>query len=263
MLRIVTRNDANSLILPASKVGKTPAARGTTAGARRSRLDQAMERLGVTINLDRWDVLFREGTPALFVYRVEEGGLRLYDGLGTTVAVIQPSEYCLCNMGDCYSLNSCAVACTEVTRFPRHKFLSFACEDGPAKSALRTAARQQVAAWPSLATVSSAAARLKIVSFLLGLYEELLLELHDTTATSDRIADIVLPRMLGAVAAGLEIKEEAARRELAVLQHQGVIDFRRENSVASLDIAALRQLATGRWGNARTRRPRSHVDAGA
>jgi CRP-like cAMP-binding protein len=245
MLRIAINNGQDTSAPSGSRTRKAARSPNQAKVAPRPRFDEALVRLGLTLKLDRWDVLFREGEAALFVYRVEEGALRLFDGRGATIAVIEPSEYCLCNMGDVYSLSCSAVLRTEVTRIPRHRFLRLAQQDGSAQKALRKAARQELKAWPTITTVNGAAARLKIATFLLHLYDELLSELCDEGSAADRIGDLTLPRMLNVVAAGLEISTSAARRGLAILQHQGAVQLLHASKPANLDIAALQRLATG------------------
>lgn len=200
-------------------------------------------RTGIGRRLAEGDALCREGAPALHVYTVKKGALRLSkllrDGRRQVIGFAFPGDFIGVTMEDGHPFTIEATCDAEICQFLRIRFAAFLADYPPLERRLfAVAARDLAVAREQILVLGRKTAIERLATFLL-----------DMTRHSMQIpgepARAALPMPRSDIADYLGIRNETISRELGVLKSKRLIRMIGTHELTIIDRAAMEALAAG------------------
>jgi CRP/FNR family transcriptional regulator, anaerobic regulatory protein len=195
---------------------------------------------GFTHRVAAGQPLFHEGDPAGQVYNVTSGALKLYkllpDGRRQVTGFAFAGDFLGLTMDDEHAFTAEALEDTQLCRFPRGRFDSFADDSMDMERELyRRAARELSAAQAQMVLLGRKTAEERLASFFLDLLGR----------ERDGAGVIDLPMSRSDIADYLGLTKETVSRVLALLKRKRIVRLQAMNRIEVLDPEGLRFIADG------------------
>ena len=187
--------------------------------------------------------VFREGDPALYLYTITAGAVKLYkllsDGRRQIVAFLFPGDFFGLSLNGTYAYTAEAMLPLMLCRFPRRK-LDALFDELPMleKKLLGATAQELAAAHDQMLLLGRKTAREKLASFLVMLGRRLSIKQEPSQL-------ITLPMSRSDIADFLGLTIETVSRTLTGLRREGLIGLPDANHVVVLQYDHLAQIAEG------------------
>jgi len=186
--------------------------------------------------------IFREGDPALNLYSISAGAVKLYkllsDGRRQITAFLFPGDYFGLSLQGGYAYTAEAMADTSLCRFPRRK-LDLLLDEIPKleKRLLGATIHELTCAQDQMLLLGRKTAREKVASFLAGLWQRL--------CAKAGTSQIFLPMSRSDIADYLGLTIETVSRTLTSFKKEGLVSLPDASHVVIRDRETLVRIAEG------------------
>jgi CRP/FNR family transcriptional regulator len=210
-----------------------------------------LKRLGSTVRLDAGQTLFREGDPAMRVFTLTRGSLKLYkllpDGRRHIVGFMAAGDFLGISVDDEHAFTAEVIEDSELCCFPRARFDGFLTTHGSMERELyRMAAHELGAAQLQLVLLGRKTAAERLANFVVLLLER-------TERVGSTKTNIVrLPMNRADIADYLGLTKETVSRLVSAFRAARLIRLRDLHEFEILDRPLLEQLASGEADERRT-----------
>ena len=200
--------------------------------------------LGNQLRLGAGQPLFHEGDPAMSVFTLTSGAIKLYkllpDGRRQVTGFMHPGDFLGISVDDEHAFTAEALEHSQLCSFPRSRFDNFVEENVEVERELyRLAAHELAAAQQQMVLLGRKTATERLASFFLALAE------RAERAIDGEIRFIRLPMSRSDIADYLGLTKETVSRVLALLKRQRLIRLDAIDRIEILDRASLEQVAAG------------------
>ncbi|QNP46960.1 helix-turn-helix domain-containing protein [Sphingomonas sediminicola] len=200
--------------------------------------------MGNQLRLGAGQPLFHEGDPAMSVFTLTSGAIKLYkllpDGRRQVTGFMQPGDFLGISVDDEHAFTAEALEHSQLCSFPRSRFDNFVEENVEVERELyRLAAHELAAAQQQMVLLGRKTATERLASFFLALAE------RAERAIDGEIRFIRLPMSRSDIADYLGLTKETVSRVLALLKRQRLIRLDAIDRIEILDRASLEQVAAG------------------
>jgi CRP/FNR family transcriptional regulator, anaerobic regulatory protein len=206
-----------------------------------------LKRLGSTTRLSAGETLFREGDPAMRVFTLTRGSLKLYkllpDGRRHILGFMGPGDFLGISVDEEHAFTAEMIEDSELCCFRRSRFDSFlAGHVSMERELYRLAAHELGAAQLQLVLLGRKTAAERLANFLL-------LFLQRSEQIGSKKTNVVhLPMSRGDIADYLGMTKETVSRLVSAFRAARLIRLRDLHQFEILDRALLEQLAEGEGG---------------
>ena len=195
--------------------------------------------LGNHLRLGAGQPLFHEGDPAMSVFTLTSGAIKLYkllpDGRRQVTGFMQPGDFLGISVDDEHAFTAEALEHSQLCSFPRSRFDNFVEENVEVERELyRLAAHELAAAQQQMVLLGRKTATERVASFLLMLAGRCSWKFE---------GDIILPMSRADIADYLGLRIETVSREITGLKTSRIIRLTGRQSLRIVDRARLEELA--------------------
>jgi len=200
--------------------------------------------LGNHLRLGAGQPLFHEGDPAMSVFTLASGAIKLYkllpDGRRQVTGFMHPGDFLGISVDDEHAFTAEALEHSQLCSFPRSRFDNFVEENVEVERELyRLAAHELAAAQQQMVLLGRKTATERLASFFLALAE------RAERAIDGEIRFIRLPMSRSDIADYLGLTKETVSRMLAELRNRTFIRLMSQDRVEVIDRAGLEAMAQG------------------
>ncbi len=195
--------------------------------------------------LDARQTIFREGDAARYLFSVSSGMVKLYkllpDGRRQITAFLLPGDFFgMAELNDAYVYTAETITSSLLCRFPKNK-LEAMLQGMPnlGRRIMNRIRSDMSRTQEQMLVLGRKTAREKIASFMISLYDRLMLRQQEDSST------IQVPMNRSDIADYLGLTIETVSRTLTQLKREGIIDLPNTTHIVLLQVESLRTLADG------------------